>query len=1010
LEKKDIENSGRGMQPHDFQILVVEDSSTQAEILRWTLAEKGYQVAVAENGATALGMIRKAKPSLVISDIVMPVMDGYTMCHEIKQDDQLKDIPVILLTDLSDPKDVIKGLHSKADNYVTKPYHAKLLLSRIESLLESTVRFDVRDDTEALELNYGGECYSLTSSPRQILNLLVSTYENAVYQRHDLIEAQRNLVQLNHELDTKLHDLQESEHRFSILVQMIPDIVYRIDNKGRFTFINNAVEKIGYKPEELVGKHFSEIILPTDVESISSEYVLPKYRGRTTGSKEAPKLFDERRTGERATRNLEIMLVRKGLQDAKLAVMESIGTEFINAEINSSGMYQVVSESGEKQLVGTMGVATAKSPSAKRIGTVGAIRDITERKRREDKLRQSEEWYRSLVEDSFDGIFVQKGQKIIFANSRLYEMLHYSKGELEGMDHWLVYHAHYHEISRSWAAARMRGEKTTPQYEVRLQRKDGSSFIGEISSRLLEVRGEPGIQIWVRDISQKKRSERALRRLAIAVDQVAEAIVITDTKGNIKYVNPAFERITGYSHQEAVGQNPRILKSGQHDSTFYRGLWETITNGEPWTGQLVNKKKDGTLYREDATISPVRDSSGKIVNYVAVKRDITREIELQQQLLQAQKMEAVGTLAGGVAHDFNNLLQVVLGYCDILLRRKSKRNADYAILKKIYDAGKRGADLVRSLLAFSRKVEPKLHPTNLNMEIHKVKELLERTIPKTIKFNLDLRADLEPIQADPSQIGQILMNLGVNARDAMPDGGILTIKTEKVDLDEEYCSSNLEVKPGCYVLLTFSDSGHGMDKQTLEHVFEPFFSTKEVGKGTGLGLATVYGIVKLHGGHITCSSEPRLGTTFNIYLPAHKIDKVSDIPTDQSDIPGGTETILLVEDEDVVRELSTELLDGFGYHVITASNGKEALEIYRREGERISLVILDLIMPEMDGRQCLAEILRVDPNARILIASGYSEQGPGGKDILAKGAMGFVEKPYDIGELLEAIRKILDAD
>lgn len=995
------------MDPHNFQILVVEDSFTQAEILRWTLAAEGYQVSVAENGVQALAMVRKDKPSLVISDIVMPVMDGYEMCQEIKHDARLKDIPVILLTDLSDAKDVIKGLLSKADNYVTKPYNTKLLLSRIESLLSSSGKFVDSTPSEALELDYEGESYVLNSGPRQILNLLVSTYENAVCQRRDLIESQRNLVRVNHELDTKLRELQESEHRFSVLVQMIPDIVYRIDTKGRFTFVNNAVTKIGYTPDELVGKHFSEIILPTDVEFVSSEHVLPRYQGTATGADDAPKLFDERRSGDRGTKNLEILLVRKDKQDPKLAVVESIGTEFISAEINSSGMYQISPENGGKRRIGTMGVATTRISSANRIGTVGAIRDITERKRREDKLRQSEEWYRTLVEDSFDGIFVQKGPKIIFANSRFYEMLGYVRGELEGMDHWLVYHPDYREITRKWASSQMEGVDITPQHEVRLQRKDGSSFIGEISSRTLEVKGEPGIQVWVRDVSQKKRSERALKRLATAVDQVAEAILITDVMGNIKYVNPAFERITGYSHQEVIGKKPNMLKSGQHDEAFYKQIWETISKGEAWAGQFVNKKKDGTLYHEDATISPVRDSSGKILNYVAVKRDITREIELQQQLLQAQKMEAVGTLAGGVAHDFNNLLQVVLGYCEILTRRKPKKNPDYAILQKIHDAGKRGADLIQSLLAFSRKVEPQLYPTNLNHEIRKVADLLSRTIPKTITINLNLQADLKLVQADPSQIGQVLMNLGVNARDAMPEGGVLTFRTTKVDLDEEYCSTNLEVSPGSYILLAVSDSGHGIEKETLGHIFEPFFSTKEVGKGTGLGLAMVYGIVKQHHGHITCSSEPGSGTTFHVYLPITHMEGTSDVAKAETAMQGGTETILLVEDEDVVRELSTDLLTSFGYHVIGASNGKEALEIFKIHREQISLVILDLIMPEMDGRQCLQELLGIDANAKVLIATGYSEQGPA-KNMLAKGAKGFVEKPYDLKDLLENIRRILD--
>ena len=588
-------------------------------------------------------------------------------------------------------------------------------------------------------------------------------------------------------------------------------------------------------------------------------------------------------------------------------------------------------------------------------------------------------------------------------------MLGYSPGELEGMDHWLVYHPDYHDVTRQRAKARMRGEEVTPQYEVMLQRKDGSSFLGEISARPVQVDGEPGVQVWIRDISGRRRSEEAQRRLAIAVEQAAEATVITDTLGTIQYVSPAFEKITGYSRDEAIGQNPRILQSGQHDQAFYRKLWQTITKGDAWTGRFVNKKKDGTLYWEDATISPVRDSFGKIVNYVAVKRDISGELQLQAQLQQAQKMEAVGTLAGGIAHDFNNLLQVVLGYSEFMLQRKKKGEPDYDGLQKIYQAGKRGADLVKSLLTFSRKVETKHVPVDLNQEITQVQHLLSRTIQKTIKIDLHLSGNLELIKADPSQIGQVLMNLGVNARDAMPDGGTLSIETAKVELDKEYCSSHLEAMPGSYVLLTVSDTGQGMDKKTLSHIFEPFFRTKEVGKGTGLGLATVYGVVKQHGGQITCYSEPGHGTTFKIYLPAIQTEQDLEVTTFETAIPGGTETILLVDDDDDIRELGATLLIDFGYKVITAGNGKEALEIYLREEDRIALILLDLIMPLMDGRQCLAEILRINPDAKVVIASGYSESGPA-NGVMSVGAMGFVQKPYDMRQLLTTIREILDKD
>jgi PAS domain S-box-containing protein len=509
------------------------------------------------------------------------------------------------------------------------------------------------------------------------------------------------------------------------------------------------------------------------------------------------------------------------------------------------------------------------------------------------------------------------------------------------------------------------------------------------------------------EIDQRQRTEETQRLLTTAVEQAAEGIMITDGLGNIEYVNPAFEGITGYTKDEAIGQNSRILQSGHHDQAFYRELWGTIENGEAWKGQLVNRKKDGTLYREDAVISPVKDRTGRIVNYVAVKRDRTVEIELQQQLFWAQKMEGIGTLAGGIAHDFNNLLQVVLGRSEIMLKRKKEGEADYAGIQQIYQAGKRGADLVKSLLTFSRKVEPRLCPLNLNQEILQFQALISRTIPKTIKIDLHLNGDLESAQADSSQVGQILMNLAVNARDAMPNGGTLTITTNNVELDQEYCRRNLGAKAGRYVLLAVSDTGHGMDKETLAHIFEPFFTTKEAGKGTGLGLATVYGIVKLHQGYIVCYSEPEMGTSFKIYLPAVSSANDLESPSTETDISGGTETILLADDDNSVLDLTKELLESYGYDVITAVNGKEALKIFQSRGDSISLVILDSIMPEIDGKRCSAEILRLNPQAKILIASGYLANGPS-EGVPACNVKGFVEKPYNTSQFLKMVREVLD--
>ncbi len=370
-------------------------------------------------------------------------------------------------------------------------------------------------------------------------------------------------------------------------------------------------------------------------------------------------------------------------------------------------------------------------------------------------------------------------------------------------------------------------------------------------------------------------------------------------------------------------------------------------------------------------------------------------------------MEAIGTLAGGIAHDFNNLLTVVLGFSELLLIGKDQRDPTYADIQKIHHAARNGADLVRRILTFSRKTEIKPRPLNLNHEIEQVIRVLTRTIPKMIKIDLVLSDELGHVNADPTQVEQVLMNLAVNAKDAMPDGGRLTIATENVVLDEEYCRLHLGVQPGDYVMLSVSDTGQGMDEKILQHIFEPFYTTKETGRGTGLGLAMVYGIVEQHGGHVTCFSEPGTGTTFTIYLPAIPIEAGPENQASKAVVPQGTETILLVDDEDFVRDLGKRILERSGYRVHVATNGKEALRVYKQERDKISLVILDLIMPEMGGTKCLEELLKIAPHVKVIIASGYAADGQM-QETIESSAKAFVSKPYDIRGLLRTVRQVLD--
>ncbi len=519
-----------------------------------------------------------------------------------------------------------------------------------------------------------------------------------------------------------------------------------------------------------------------------------------------------------------------------------------------------------------------------------------------------------------------------------------------------------------------------------------------------------GVVCVAQDITARKLSDEELARLGMAVEQAGEAIIITDAEGAIQYVNPAFERISGYDRSEVMGGNPRILKSGRHDADYYQTMWNMLRQGKVWSGTLIDRKKDGSLFEEFAVISPVRDATGRIVNYVAVKRDVTHETEMQEQLRQSQKMEAVGQLAGGIAHDFNNLLTGIMGYCELLLTRLAGDGSVRHDIEEIRKAAGRATALTQQLLAFSRKQVFQVKVVNLNGVVSNLDRMLRRLIGEDIDLRISLREDLWSVMIDPGQIDQVIVNIVVNARDAMTDGGKITIETANVELGEEYLRSHVVVKSGPYVLLAISDTGSGMDDATRARVFEPFFTTKGPGKGTGLGLSTVYGIVKQSKGYIWVYSEPGLGTTFKIYLPK-VLGDVEPVPPEQeppAPVVGGRETILLAEDQDMVRELVTEILRSNGYTVLLAHNGTEAVRVSEQYEATIHLLITDVVMPHMNGRELARRLLPARPDMKVIFMSGYAEDAIIHHGVLDAG-MHFVQKPFRPCDLSRRIRDILDA-
>jgi PAS domain S-box-containing protein len=541
--------------------------------------------------------------------------------------------------------------------------------------------------------------------------------------------------------------------------------------------------------------------------------------------------------------------------------------------------------------------------------------------------------------------------------------------------------------------------------------------VGALILEARELRGFPTDEInLVRSVSAqvagslaRVRLNTERQRLGEAIEQTADGVMITDVQGAIVYINLAFERLTGYTQADVVGRNPRLLQSGQHDAAFYQELWATITAGQVWHGRLTNKRKDGTFYTADMTITPVRDAQGGIVNYVGLQRDVTRELQLEEQYRQAQKMQAIGQLTAGIAHDFNNLLTSITGYTELMQFQLSPDDPLRDLLDRILRSGWRAAELVSQLLAFSRKQVIRPEVVDLNALATEMSDLLQPVIGEHIRLQTRLSPGLWPVKIDQAQFHQVVVNLAVNARDAMPYGGVLRIETSNVVLDDAYVARSLETPPGDYVLLAVSDTGVGMSSEVKAHLFEPFFTTKEVGQGTGLGLATVYGIVKQNGGHIWVYSEEGQGSTFKIYLPrTQEARPALTHPRAEVNMPSGSETILLVEDDERVRDLVLRILRPQGYTLLEARDGQDALQQAADHAGHIHLLLTDVVMPGLNGQLLSRQLSKLRPGLKVLFTSGYTDDMIAHHGVLDPG-VAFLEKPFSPIVLARKVREVLDA-
>lgn len=646
-----------------------------------------------------------------------------------------------------------------------------------------------------------------------------------------------------------------------------------------------------------------------------------------------------------------------------------------------------------------------------------AIWSIVRKRRDSAALHASEERYRGIVESQLDAVCRWTADtSLTFANTNYRTLFGLQPAAPLGMS-WLEFlpepdRQHVADICRDLV---QHPRKVSCEHQVTAA--DGSTrWYHWIDTPLFDDEGELlEFQSVGRDTTERKQAETERTLLATAIDQAGETIVITEPDGTIRYVNPAFTALTGYSQEEAIGQHTRILKSGAHDHTFYQKLWETITSGQVWQGRMVNKRKDSTLFSEAVTISPVMDGTGQIISFAAVKRDITAHLQaeeektkLQRQLHQAQRLESIGRLAGGVAHDFNNMLSIILGCGESILEQLSPQSPLVEDVKDIIQAGERSATLTRQLLAFSRKQTLQPVVLNLNDVVCSIEKMLRRLLGEDIELILELGSTIGNVRVDPGQVEQIVMNLTINARDAMPTGGRLLIETSMVELDDSYAENHPGMRPGHYIQLAVSDTGMGMDQEVVSQIFDPFFTTKEMGRGTGLGLATVYGIIKQSSGYITVYSEPGQGTAFKIYFPRIEADQ-ERVAAKAAVVsrPEGSEHILVVEDEKSLRRFMQITLSRQGYAVTLAANGVEALSLVEEAGLRPDLIITDVIMPKMSGMQLIERLHQSRPHLKALFMSGYTDDTIAQHGVL-NAETPFIHKPFTVHNLAIKIREILD--
>ncbi|MCP4689427.1 MAG: response regulator [Desulfobacterales bacterium] len=956
-------------------ILTIDDESSIRDSFRAHLEDYEYEVLEAKNGRIGLEVFEREKPDLILVDLRMPEVDGLEVLRNVTR--RSPTTPIIVVSGAGEVRDAVEALRFGAWDYLLKPLDdLSVLLHAVERGLERA-------------------------------RLLRENQEHQ--ERLETLVARRT-----EELERANDELQQINTRLRLIVETTRDLSLcsEITNFGR-QLLEEFSHHMLAEGGSLYLKEEKGLRLVHAIDPGHAPAVIPYPLREDSILKRA---MDERRP----------ILIHDIEESSELSTSEWEG--YKNGSILA---FPIPDELG--RIIGVLSLHGKSAPpfteQDKEIGSILASYscEALRATRAVESLRESEMRLRAILNSLQTGVVVIDPEtlEIVDVNPAAIEMIGAPKEEIVGK----ACHRYIGPFNEGRGPVDESGRRIDKSEQVLLTADGRETPILKTVTDVV-LKGRRHLLEGFVDISRLKKAEEERTRLSTAIEQAAESFIIIGLDGKIEYVNPAFETISGYSRDEVLGKDADMLQGGGKNAAASRKIMETVIRGEIWQGRLRYEKKDGSEYTAEVTISPVRDDvrddvrdgvrddvrdgvrddvrdeSDAVVNIVVVARDVTREEQLEAKLRQAQKMESIGTLAGGIAHDFNNILSSVIGYTELSIADLPEENLVKSNLRAVLGAGERARDLVSQILTFSRQTEQVHVPVQVHLIAKEALKLLRSSLPATIEIRPSI-TDGGKVIADPTQVHQVIMNLCTNAFHAMQDsGGVLEVSLSRVEIGPREVEKLPDLSQCAHMKLRVSDTGAGMEKGVIDRIFDPYFTTKKKGQGTGLGLSVVHGIVRSHHGAVSVHSEVGEGSEFCIYLPIAETGEEGGAGKEEAPV-GGAEAVLLVDDEKEIARVERKILERLGYSVATRTSSQDALNLFRENPGRFDAVITDLTMPNMTGDQLAVELLRIRPDLPVILCTGFSDRMDEERS-RALGIRKFLMKPITIKGIAGPLREVLD--